>query len=36
MNKLNKIIFDIQTKIKNNASNHILALYVLLIISIIY
>jgi hypothetical protein len=35
MKKLNKIIFDIQTKIKNNPGKHIIILYTLLIISIV-
>jgi len=35
MNKIKKIIFDFKTKIKNNPSNHIFILYILLIASII-
>ena len=35
MNKINKWIFDIQTKIRNKPSTHIFVLYILFIISII-
>jgi len=35
MDKINKIIFDIQTKIKNNPSKHIAILYILFLISIL-
>ena len=35
MDKINKWIFDLEIKIKNKPARHILALYILLIVSII-
>jgi hypothetical protein len=35
MDKINKIIFDYKTKIKNNPTKHIIILYILFLISIL-
>ena len=35
MDKINKIIYDIQTKIKNKPSTHIFILYILIILSLV-
>jgi hypothetical protein len=35
MDKIKKIIFDIETKIKNKPAKHILAIYILVAIAII-
>jgi len=35
MNKINKWIYDLETKIKNKSSRHIFVLYILVAIAII-